>query len=140
MRQVGALLLGQRGGGHDHAGGAEAALIRLRIEEALLHRVQHPLLAKPLDRGDILAARAEGRYQAGVHRFAVEPDGAGAAIPGIAALFDTERPLLAQPGAQALARARLRADRPPVDDAGRTIECIVHAAALSSSARISAAR
>src|SRR3954462_12958175 len=102
--------------------------------------MQSAVLTQSLDRGDVLAARAEGGHKAGVDRFTVEPHGAGTTIPSITALFDTERPLLAQPGAQALPGAWLRADWLPVDDAGGATECVVHAAALSSSARISAAR
>ena len=40
MGQVGALILIERGGRHDHAGGAEAALKRLRVEKGALHRMQ----------------------------------------------------------------------------------------------------
>ena len=42
-----------------------------------------------------------------MHRRAVEPDGAGAAIAGVAALLDAEAAVLAQEGAQALAGFRL---------------------------------
>ena len=38
VRQVRALLVVERRRGHDHAGGAKAALERLRVEEGLLHR------------------------------------------------------------------------------------------------------
>src|SRR6478752_7142575 len=102
--------------------------------------MQRALLAQSLDRGDMLATRTEGGHQAGMYGFAVQPDGAGATVTGVTALLNTERSLLAQPGAQALPRTRLRADWAPVDDAGRATECVVHAAALSSSARISAAK
>ena len=54
---------------------------------------------------------AEGRHQAGMHRHAVEPDGAGAAIAGIAAFLDAEAAVLAQEGAQALAGSGVAANR-----------------------------
>ncbi len=44
-RQVGPLRLVEGGHGHDHAGGAEAALEALRVQEGLLHRVQSVRLA-----------------------------------------------------------------------------------------------
>ena len=43
-------------------------------------------------------------------RLAVEPDGAGAAIAGVAALLHAESSRLAQEGAQALAGMRRRGD------------------------------
>ena len=104
MRQVGALRLVEGGGGHDHAGRAEAALERLGVEEGLLHRVQLAVLREPLDRRDLATRGAEGGHQAAMHGRAVEPDGAGAAIARVAALLDAEPAVLAQEGAQALAR------------------------------------
>ena len=115
MRQIRPLLLAQRGGGHDHAGGAEAALEGLRIEEGLLHRMQRAVLGQPLDGGDLAAGGAEGRHQAGMHRLAVEPDRAGAAIAGIAALLDAEHAAIAQEGAQALSGRRLGGEQFAVD-------------------------
>ena len=44
VRQVLARLLVEGGGGHDHAGGAEAALEGLRVEEGLLHGMQLAVL------------------------------------------------------------------------------------------------
>src|SRR5690242_3672463 len=64
----------------------------------------------------MLAARTEGGHQTGVHRFAVEPDRAGATIAGVAALLDPERALIAKEGAQALARRWRRRDPASVDD------------------------
>ena len=46
-RQVPARRLVEGGGRHDHAGGAEAALERLRIEKRLLHGMQPAVLLKP---------------------------------------------------------------------------------------------
>ena len=86
---------------------------------------------QPLDGGDAAPLRAEGREQAAVDRLAVEMDGAGAAIAGIAALLDAEPAALAQQGAQALAGPRVHVLRMAVDDDP-------HPASLSS-ARISSA-
>ena len=45
VRQVRPLLLVERGGRHDHARGAKAALEGLRVEEGLLHRMQRAVCA-----------------------------------------------------------------------------------------------
>ena len=39
--------------GHDHAGGAEAALERLGVEKRLLHRMEFAVAGQPLERGDL---------------------------------------------------------------------------------------
>jgi hypothetical protein len=88
----------------------------LRIEESLLHRMQLAIGAgQPLDRRHLAAGGAEGRHQAAMHRRAVEPDGAGAAIAGVAALLDPVEPAFPQEGAQALAGLGLGRDRLAVD-------------------------
>ena len=69
--------------GHDHAGGAEAALERLGVEKRLLHRMQFAVAGEPLERGDLAALGAEGGNEATVDRLAVEPDRARAAIAGV---------------------------------------------------------
>ena len=56
----------------------------------------------------VRACRAKCRHQAGMHRLAVEPHGACAAIAGVAALLDAERALVAQERPQALARLAVR--------------------------------
>ena len=106
VRQIGLLIGIQGSGGHDHAGGAEAALECLCVQEGLLHRVQRAVLRQAFDGRHFVSGGAEGGHQAGMHRRSVEPDGAGAAIAGIAALLDAEAAVLAQKGAQALARFR----------------------------------
>ncbi len=136
MRQVGELRLGERGRGHDHAGRAITALIGLCVQEPALHLMQVAALAQALDGCHALARCAEGRHQAGVHWLVVEPDRAGTAIPCVAAFLDAKRTVLSQIGAQALAGTRRRRNRASVNDAGS----IVHGAAPSSSARISAAK
>src|SRR5438093_2374699 len=107
MGQIRSLLVVERGDRHDHAGRAKSALKRLRVQKGLLHRMQSALARQPLDRGDLTSGGAEGRHQAGMHRHSVEPDRAGAAIPGVAALLDAEAAVIAQARAQALTRLRL---------------------------------
>ena len=103
------------GRGHDHAGGAEAALEALRVEERLLHRVQLAVAGEALDGGD-LAARRRGRPGTGSCAPARRrPDRAGAAVAGVAALLDAEPAQVAQEGAQALAGPRLRRSALAVD-------------------------
>ena len=125
------LRLVQRGAGQDHAGGAEAALESLRVEEGLLQRMRATLAAKSFKGGDRVPFGAERRDQAAVHRLAVDQHGAGAAIAGVAALLDAEMAELAQKGAQALPGAGSFRELPAVD-----VES--HGCALSS-ARISSA-
>ena len=105
MRQVCFLLLAHAGRGHDHAGGAEAALEGLCVVEGLLDGMHPALGCKTLDGGDLAALGTEGRDQAGMERLSVDPDGAGAAIAGIAALLHAEHFEVAQEGAQTLSGA-----------------------------------
>ena len=106
-RQVIARRLIERRGGHDHAGGAKAALERLRIEKRLLHGVQLAVLGEALDGGDLAPGGAEGRQQAAMIGHAIEPHRAGAAIALVAAFLDAEPAVIAQEGAQALPRRGL---------------------------------
>ena len=100
-------------GRHHHAGGAEAALEALPVQELLLHRMERFARGsaggsgQALDGGDGVAVCAHGRVDAAVHRCAVNVDGAGAAVPAVAALLDAKTALFAQERAQALAGARL---------------------------------
>src|SRR5262249_8878790 len=130
--EIGALRLVQRRAGQDHAGGAEAALKALRIEEGLLHRMRAGLAAETLDRGDGAALGPEGRDQAAMHGLPVEQHGAGAATAALAALFHAEMAELAQEGAQALTGARLLRER-------RAIDLEAHDVVPRSSPRISSA-
>jgi len=113
--QVGALILIERSGRHDHAGGAEAALKRLRIEKGALHRMQGVIGREPLDGRDRASGGTECRHQAGVHRRAIEPHRAGAAVAGVAAVLDAEEAPLTQEGAQALPGFRLGRNELAVD-------------------------
>ncbi len=106
-RQVLPLLTVEGGRGHDHAGGAEAALKGLRIEKGLLQGVQLAVLRQPLDGRHLAPGGAEGRHQARVEWLAVDMDGAGAAIALVATFLDAEPAVLAQEGSEALARRGL---------------------------------
>src|SRR5262245_31173610 len=76
-----AWILGEQGGGgHEHAGNAEAALGHTQAHEGVLERVQDAVLAQPLDRGHGSSAHLHGQHEAACHRLAVEMDGARAAI------------------------------------------------------------
>ena len=90
-RQVLLLLVGEGRGGHDHAGGAEAALEAGGVAELPLHRVQVVRRAEALDRGHLAALGAERRRDAAVHRLAVEPHRARPAIACVATLLDAVR-------------------------------------------------
>ncbi len=70
---------------HDHAGSAVAALEGVALAEGLLHGVQLPVLGEALDRGDLVAVRLHREHVAGLHARAVEVDGAGSAVAGVAA-------------------------------------------------------
>src|ERR1700730_18159083 len=104
-------------GGHDHAGGAEAALKGLRIEKGLLHWVQLAVACKSLDGGDLAPRGAEGRRKARGERLSIHKAGARATTALVAAFLDAEKSESAQESAQALARKRFRRDRLPVEGA-----------------------
>ncbi len=70
-------------GGHDHAGGADAALGRALGEEGGAQPVDQRIGG--LDRGDGRPSACAGGDEAGADLRAIEKDGAGAAIAGIAA-------------------------------------------------------
>jgi hypothetical protein len=101
------LRLIEAGGGQDHAGGAEAALEPLGGEELRLHRVGRAIPRRqPFDRGDLSAFGTMRRIKAGVHRLAVDPDRAGAAIAAVAGFLDPEPARFPQIIAQTLPGAR----------------------------------
>src|SRR5437016_4146515 len=80
------LQLGRRGvrgeepdRGHHHSRRAEPALQAVLLMEALLDRMELPILLESLDGGDARLIRLHREQRAGLHRAAVEKDGAGAA-------------------------------------------------------------
>ena len=111
-RQVALLLVGERRRRHDHARGAEPALEPGGVAELALHRVQVLRRAETFDGGDVASLGAERGRDAAVHRVAVEPDRAGAAIACVATLFDAVPAQRADERAQALARAAAPRRRP----------------------------
>src|SRR6266571_3931789 len=71
----------ERGGLHDHAVDAVAALHRLRVDEGLLHRMRLLDRAEALQRNDLLGLRElADRRDARAHGDAVDVDRAGAAL------------------------------------------------------------
>jgi len=110
------------------------ALKRLRIEKSLLHRVRSARGREAFDGRDRVAVGAEGGDQAGMHGLAVDQDGTGAAVAGVASLLDAEMAEVAKKGSQALPGARGLRKILAVDlnGHGYTRAC--------SSARISSAR
>ncbi len=82
----------ERGGTHQHARRADAALRGVVAVERVgepLHRRHVP---EPRQRGDAAPLRLARRHQAGAHRRAVEEHGAGAAVARIAADLDVAAP------------------------------------------------
>src|SRR2546428_694327 len=71
--------------GHHHSRGAEPALQAVLLVEALLDRMELPILLESLDRGDARLIHLHREEGAGLHRAAVEQDGACAAACGVAA-------------------------------------------------------
>src|SRR5437762_3374467 len=132
-REIVTLRLVQGRCGDDHSGGTEPALKALRIEERLLHRMQRAAAGQSLDGRHIAVLGAIRRNHAGVHRLAVEQHRAGAAIAGIATLFDAMGAELAEEGPQTLSGPWLRRMR-------TAIHAITHGAGSpESSSRISSA-
>ncbi len=82
-----ALLLKKGDRRHDLARGAVPTLVAIVFDKGRLHRMQVAGLAKPLDRGDLVALVHDGQRQAGVDAAAVHVDGAGSALAMVAALL-----------------------------------------------------
>src|SRR5580704_15956149 len=76
----------QRNSAEDHAGGAVAALEGALVKEGLLNRSKTPVLFEAFDCDNLGAADAADRQEAGARRYAVEQDGAGAALALAAAV------------------------------------------------------
>jgi len=85
------VLIEQGGGGHDHSGDAVAALICSFIHERLLEGVEPAVGSKAFDGGDGFAVGIGGDGLAGESAFAVDVDGAGAAIARPAAEARAEK-------------------------------------------------
>jgi hypothetical protein len=103
------------------------------LHERMLHRMQLAVARKAFDRRHLMAVGAKGRDKAAMHRRAIEPHGARAAVAGVAAFLDPEPSQVAKKGAQALAGPRLLRKRFAVD-----IDEVTHSRPKSSR-RISSA-
>src|SRR5208282_3523082 len=79
--------LDERADGHDHPGGAIAALHGVAPRERLLDLRELAVLRLALDRRDGAAVGLRREDEAGVHRPAIEEHGAGAALSGAAAFL-----------------------------------------------------
>src|SRR5262245_34241161 len=75
---------------HDHARGAKAELERLGVEKRLLQRVEFAVAGEPLEGSDLTPLGTEGGDETAVDRFAIEPDRAGTAIPGVTPFFHSQ--------------------------------------------------
>jgi hypothetical protein len=84
------VLLEQLAGGHDLAGLAVAALGHVELLPRLLQRM-HRVRIEAFDGGDLLAADARDRGQAGARRGAVDVHGAGAALAHAAAVLGADQ-------------------------------------------------
>src|SRR5689334_2264964 len=106
----------QRGGGHDHARLAIAALRHVVLQPGLLHLVQLPALREAFDGGDLLAGGRAHRKGARAHGRAVDVHGAGAALRDAATVFGaSESDLLANNPQQRRIRVNVDLVRLAVD-------------------------
>ena len=78
------IVLQELNASHNHPRRAVAALEAVALPEALLHGVQLAIARQAFNRGDFGAVGLHGEHGAGLGRFAIEQDGAGAADTGFA--------------------------------------------------------
>src|SRR5438093_815588 len=78
------VVLQQRHGRHDHPRRAEPALQPVLFPEAFLQRMQATVGREALDRGDRRAVGLDRKDGAGLRAPAVDENGAGAALTGVA--------------------------------------------------------
>ena len=79
-------ILGNQGcGAHHHARRAETALQAVAFAKRGLHGMQRAVGREPFDGGDVGALGLHGEHVARLHGAAVQMDGAGAALRGVAA-------------------------------------------------------
>src|SRR5437899_580387 len=71
--------------GQHHPRRAEATLQAVLLHEAFLDGMELAVLLQPFDGGDVAAVGLHGQHRARLHGHAVEEDGAGAAVRGVAA-------------------------------------------------------
>ena len=105
------MLVKKRFGGDDEAWRAEAALLRVIVDESLLYGMEMTRLAKPFHGRDLRALGVDGEHRAGVHGFVVHQHGASAAGAAVTdSLGASELKLVAQGVQQGDARLKLRAN------------------------------
>ncbi len=98
-------------GGDNEARRAEAALLRVIVNECLLYRMEMARIAEAFHGGDLRILRVDGQHRAGVNGFVVHQHGAGAAGAAIAnALGAGKLKLVAQSVQQGDARLKLRVE------------------------------
>ena len=112
-------------GGHQHARCADPTLSRTRFQERPLQVPEVGELARcssaaarahPFDRPDLAAANLRHRHQAGTRLLPVDPDGAGAAVPGVAADLRPGQPqIVAEHIGEPPHRLDLDVDRSSID-------------------------
>ena len=136
--EVVALAMDQIDRGHDHAGGAEAALQAVMLAEGFLHRMQRRAVGgQALDGLDLVAVGHDRERGAGLHRLAVEMHDAGAALRGVAADMGARQPqIFAQELDQQGAGVDIGVDGVAVHDQGN----LGHQHSLELHRRISAAQ
>src|SRR3954453_1391790 len=86
------VLVEQRPRRHQHPGRTEAALERVLLMEALLDRVELPVLLERFDGADLVALAHRRKCRARLERLAVHEDDACAAVGGVAAPMRTGQP------------------------------------------------
>src|SRR5215813_6802594 len=106
----------ERGGGHEDARDAVAALGHAEPDEGVLERVQDAVLTETLDGRHGAPARLHCQHEAARHRLAVEVHGAGAAVPRATTFFGSgEAEVLAKRIEQRLIRLHQHLDGLAVD-------------------------
>src|SRR6267378_2170345 len=121
--------------GHQHSRRAEAALQRVLLVKGLLQRLQLAGIRKALDGVHPAAVRLHGEHQAAAHDIAVDPQGACAAHPVLAAdVRAREAQLIAQEVDEVLPRRNATAYPRAVHDHGG-IYSVFHARSSRTLAR-----
>jgi hypothetical protein len=72
-------------GGHHHAGRAKPTLQTMLLPEPFLNRVQRAIPLQPFDGDNLSPIRLNGEKATGLDGLAIEVDGTGAAVAGVAA-------------------------------------------------------
>src|SRR2546427_115494 len=127
----------ERGGRHQHARDAEAALRHAVTHERVLHGRERPAARQPLDGGHGAPSRLHREHEAARHELAIQMHGARAAVAGAATLLGSgEAEVLAEGVEQRDVRLHERLDGLAVDSEAQDLlghdETSVQAVARSS--------